>query len=226
MNTVVEYELESEQLVQKMHEVFMSDRPIVGLELNSVFALMAPANLLGMKALDESKQRLPGKFYGLGFFDENAIQEVFKEDVLPNVFKAIHDQLHVIFRLPVKPIYFDSPIVSDGFLQIFLGDQTVKKVIRRIINQISIDDMSYLPPAELQGVLITSMNVSGSKSITSYSEAYNFCAANNVPILIQTDLLNSKVGMGSYTIVKNDGTHSTIVREGFNVNEVKMKLNI
>ncbi len=201
-------------------DVFESSFPIIMIELRSVYGLIAPNTPVGILALNECKQRKPGKHYGS--ITGNAEDLARLAQIPPIPYSELEG---FILRLPVRE---DShPSVSKQNTHQVLFDVPV---VRNFIT--SLEHASNAKPLSLNfchsgyaGPLCTSANMSGdiSGSITLEEDAIHFGRERAIPLLLQTGIKGTK--RGSYPIFSFNGTQFAEERNGPDAAFLLEKLN-
>lgn len=221
-----EISIHDSQAVSETIRVFLTEKPVVMLELPCVYGLIAPCNLRGVSVLDETKLRLPGKTYGSIPGNFNRFVRLASDHVLPPLFKRpINPDSFVssfFIRLRVAEESTSTPTIRNGSHQaLFLSELPFQDFFEKL--EISLrepTDTSLFPGMDYTGVLCTSANISGDSegSITDYDRAITFARERGISLLLRGDGIVSN--SGSYPIFSFEKNTLRVARSGPGIQEL------
>ncbi len=199
--------------------IFRSENPIVMVQLPAVFALFAPPNSRGVKALDEGKSRLPGKNYGSAIGSLSKYFSNFAPNALPPSIKA-GSQLSFMegsfLHTKFTDETFNSSTIRNGtHLGLIMPDGVHRKLYTMLEMLMQADAQSDLYNGKhFTAPICTSANLSGDPlgSITTIDRALAFGESRDIPLFIAYD--GMAADRGSFPIFSVDGSKVKIVRKG------------
>jgi hypothetical protein len=193
------------QDLNALHEieaVFTSDFPVAILEFPKVYGLIAPHSVKGAQAIDQVKQRLPGKYYSSFLGQSQSFQQMIPDDLV-ELYQYINTNISgAFFRIPVTTNIKRPNITScNQTHQYLIESGEIRKFIELIERQMqSIHKHSEIYDHNFQAPIISSLNTSGSISgaIVDREIALKFGINHKVPLFIHTGLICEP--LGSYPI--------------------------
>jgi tRNA A37 threonylcarbamoyladenosine synthetase subunit TsaC/SUA5/YrdC len=209
-------------------EAFASPRPVFLLQLPTVFALVAPPSALGVRCLDEAKQRLPEKTYGSAVGAAEAFHAMALPTALPEFLDAAA-KLEIFqgafVRIAIGQAQEASPTVHGGTHQgLLLGGPH-----RELFVALERSCLGTIEPTLFCGhayaaPLCTSANLSGDPlgSITTWPRARAFALERNIDLVVRAEA--SASGSGSYPIFNLSRNRIRIERHGPLEAEIRARL--
>jgi tRNA A37 threonylcarbamoyladenosine synthetase subunit TsaC/SUA5/YrdC len=216
-----EINLTDHNFLESVIGVFSSDNPVIILEFTGTYGLVAPNSLKGASALDLTKNRLEGKYYGSILGNCEAFSKI-----LPNHFKNNIEEIIEIFkgafvRFEVENKSSNSKVIKDGKHQVLIENPDFRKQIELVelmlMKQHSESDFFL---ENYQGLLCTSANISGDTNgaITDLEQALEFGKAQGVELFVHSGLLIKN--LGSYPSFYIGEEEITIERKGYRDAEI------
>jgi len=221
---MIEIHFNDQDFCKKMVEVFESSFPVVLFEFRNVFGLLATNSLLGVEALNKTKNRLSGKFYGSFSGDLNRFSELIDDEKINNL-ELLNNFVGSFIRVPVKAINKFNPVVNNGLHQTLIEDLPVRKKIAEFETEyLKIKKTSDFFAFNFQAPLCTSANESGDPNggITNKEIALEFGKIKGIPLFVHTDLISD--GLGSYPIFSLLDDKITTHRDGAETQNVLKKI--
>tara|TARA_B110000285_G_C15069248_1_gene586962 strand:- start:8 stop:703 length:696 start_codon:yes stop_codon:yes gene_type:complete len=215
-------------IVMDILRVFNSEKPVIMFQLPSVYTLFAPPTKAGAAALNEVKQRLPGKNYGTAIGGLESFCSMAMEKSLPSELnnpEALKLLTGAFIKINIAPVDFNSVFVRNGTHQGLLLDSPHRDLFMAIEEGL---DLSAEPKLfygnHYAAPLCTSANLSGDPlgSITDWERAYRFAKDRGVAIIIRSEKANG--APGSYPIFHLTPEKVSIKRSGPGEEEIKNKL--
>ena len=216
-----EINLTDHNFLESVIGVFSSDNPVMILEFTGTYGLVAPNSLKGASALDLTKNRLEGKYYGSILGNCEAFSKILpnhvknnKEDII-NIFQGAF----IRFEVPCKSP--ESKAVKDSKHQVLIENPDFRKQIELVelmlMKQHSESDFFL---ENYQGLLCTSANISGDANgaITDLEQALEFGKAQGVALFVHSGLLIKN--LGSYPSFYIGKEEITIERKGYRDAEI------
>jgi len=215
-------------IADEILRVFDSEKPVIMFQLPSVYTLFAPPTKAGATALNEVKQRLPGKNYGTAIGSLNSFSSMAMENTLPSEMsspEALKLLTGAFIKINIAPVDFNSVVVRNGTHQGVLLSAPHRDVFIEIE-----EGLKHAAEPELfygnhcAAPLCTSANQSGDPlgSITDWERAYRFAKDRNVPLVIRSEKANGTAG--SYPIFHLTPEKISVKRSGPGEEEIKRKL--
>jgi hypothetical protein len=189
------------------------------IQLPAVFALFAPPNRKGVKALDKGKSRLPGKNYGSAIgslskyftnFAPNALSPSIKSGSQLSFMNGSF--IHVRFT----DDSFNSPTIRNGtHLGLLMHDGAHRKLFSMLEMLLQAEAEPELYNGKhLTAPICTSANVSGDPlgTITTLDRAMEFGNDRDIPLFVSfNEMVEDR---GSFPIFSLDGRDVKILRKG------------
>ncbi len=216
-----EINLTDPDFAESVFRIFCSDNPVIMLEFTGTYGLVAPNTIKGAQALDRTKERLGGKYYGsiLGNCD------VFRKFLPPYIVNNIEDIIHIFekafIRFDVACRNPNNKVAKDGRHQVLIENpafrKQIEKVELRMIDQLQASDFFI---ENYQGLLCTSANISGhaAGAITNLQQALEFGKERGVELFVHSGLLVQN--MGSYPSFYIGRDEISIERKGYRDSEI------
>lgn len=208
--------------------VFNSAKPVIMFQLPSVYALFAPPTQIGADALNEVKQRLPGKNYGTAIGSLESFGSMAMENSLPNELNspgALKLLTGAFIKINIAPTDFNSVVVRNGTHQGVLLERPHREVFMALEEGLkSKAEPSLFAGKHYSAPLCTSANKSGDPlgSITDWDRAYRFVKDRDIELVIRSEKAHGTPG--SYPIFHLTPGKITIERSGPSEEEIKRKL--
>ena len=199
-------------------EVLRGPRPVFMLELPSVFALVAPPSLVGARALDETKRRLPGKTYGSLIGDMAAFRALTPDSELPEGLRgpgALKVFSGAFMRVVIGPPEARTAAVARGTHQGLLLDGPHRALFIALEEYLRAQaEPALFCGGTYSSPLGTSANWSGDPlgSITTWERALEFARDRELPLVLRCDPESGAAG--SFPIFRLGSGGVTLEREG------------
>jgi hypothetical protein len=188
-------------------------------QLPAVFALFAPPNRKGVKALDAGKSRIPGKNYGSAIGSLSKYFSNFAPNALPSSIK-MGSQLSFLdgsfIHVRFTDDGFNSPTIRNGtHLGLIMPDGVHRKLytMLEMLMQAEAEPDLY-NGKHFTAPICTSANLSGDPlgSITTMERAFAFVESRDIPLFLTYDGMSDD--RGSFPIFSVDGSKVKIIRNG------------
>jgi len=222
-----EIDIQDSSLFEEAMQAF-EENPVILIQFPDVFGLMALPNQIGVNGLNQTKNRLPGKYYGsvIGSAEKFfAMQEDFES--LPYLRGAEDYKLleGSILRLRILSSEVNSAAVFEGTHQSLLfKDGPIRSLFRNLEQAFEpIADSSLFGGRSFSAPLCTSANLSGHKngSIVDLEIAREFGKQKGIPLLIRSESL--PVPGGSFPVLYLQKNGISVQRMGPGLEEIKAK---
>jgi hypothetical protein len=218
----IHIDIDSSSLEEELLKLLNSEFPVFMLQLPPVFALIAPATQKGVNALNNSKSRIPGKYYGSAIGELSKFMSIARKEFLPDIFQGSHHRLDFLessfIRLRVTDENVESPVIKNGTHQGLLLEDSKERSIFRFIENSSNQFFSnpLYHGLHYHAPICTSANESGDPNgaITDYDEAMHFAKDKNIPLIITNKKLIKGSRSGSYPIFSFYKNTYSIQRHG------------
>ena len=204
--------------INEVCNVFQSSRPVFIFEFSGVYGLIASNSIEGVNAINETKKRLPNKFYST-VFGSDAILKNAKQSKLVELKDKLLELFEGSFiRFSVENSEINNPLVCKGTHQSLIK----RPAYRTIFNELEKELSKALEPSPFFSFncfapICSSANISGdpSGSITSKQKALEFAKDRNISLFVHSNLNISE--QGSYPVFSIDGNLQVkIERKGLN----------
>jgi tRNA A37 threonylcarbamoyladenosine synthetase subunit TsaC/SUA5/YrdC len=225
-----ELELSAPNVADVALGVLRSERPVLMLEMSSVYALVAPATALGARALDSAKERLPGKTYGSIIGSLVAFHGLALQARLPSGFGeserlALFEGAFV--RIGVAPPEVSTPVVRQGSHQGLLfpeGDPQRQLAIALEAGLAELAEPELFGGLRCSAPLCSSANLSGDPagSITDEARAAEFARERGVKLWLRG--ASDPSARGSYPIFQLEAEGVTVARDGPGRERIEVRL--
>jgi hypothetical protein len=189
------------------------------IQLPTVQALVAPATALGIRALNETKKRLPQKHYGSAigsaekFFSLAEDYSLSKTLMEPSILKGLQG---AFIRLKVAPTEFSSPVVAQGTHQGLLLQEGAHRAFFQTLEEAfaAHSEPELFAGKTFSALLCTSANLSGDPlgSITEEYRAFQFAKQTGISLWVRSQLKSEK--KGSYPILFFENHTVSVERTG------------
>jgi tRNA A37 threonylcarbamoyladenosine synthetase subunit TsaC/SUA5/YrdC len=215
-----ELELSAPNVADVALGVLRSERPVLMLEMSSVYALVAPATALGARALDSAKERLPGKTYGSIIGSLVAFHGLALQARLPSGFGESE-------RIGVAPPEVSTPVVRQGSHQGLLfpeGDPQRQLAIALEAGLAELAEPELFGGLRCSAPLCSSANLSGDPagSITDEARAAEFARERGVKLWLRG--ASDPSARGSYPIFQLEAEGVTVARDGPGRERIEVRL--
>ena len=204
------------------------ENPVILIQFPDVFGLMAIPNQIGVKGLDQTKNRLPGKYYGsvVGrvekFFGLQEDSERLPFLKGPGDFKLLEGS---ILRVRIDGSEINSAAVCEGTHQSLLFKEgPIRSLFQKLEEAFEpIADSSLFGGRSFSAPLCTSANISGHEngSIVDLDVVRTFGRQKRIPLLIRSESL--PVPGGSFPILTLQKNGISVQRTGPGIEEIKAK---
>jgi tRNA A37 threonylcarbamoyladenosine synthetase subunit TsaC/SUA5/YrdC len=217
----------NDQLLQtRVLEVIHSENPVFMLQLPAVYALVAPSTSIGVAALHQAKQRLPGKLYGSAIGDLSTFLALAIPEKLPDEFRSNPEAAQCMegafLRIKVDPAHVNTPAIHEGSHQgLLLPDGPIRRLFRFIEHEFEDrTDPVVFPGKQYSAPLCTSANISGDPlgSIVDEERAFAFAEQQGISLIVTCQ--EAQHEKGSYPIFYFQGNQATIERQGPRVHDI------
>jgi tRNA A37 threonylcarbamoyladenosine synthetase subunit TsaC/SUA5/YrdC len=219
-NSLYEMDIEDGDLLPVIAKILKRENPVFMLEMPTVYALVAPSTIAGVRAMNNAKRRLPGKVYGsvIGSFSNflklatfKQVNSIFNGDL--SFFSCLEGSF---IRIPVASKNIDTPSINRGTHQGLLLSQGPLRTLFENIEKLSHrqDTSAIFPMANYHAPLCTSANISGDPrgSITDIKQARIFADYANIDLIVRTN--HEEQEKGSYPILSFEGNKISVERQG------------
>ncbi len=192
-----EINLTDPDFAESVVNIFNSDNPVIILEFTGNYGLVAPNTLLGAIALDNSKARLDGKYYGsiLGYCE--AFRKILQSHIESNLQDIISIFERAFIRFDVDCKNPNSKVVKDCRHQVLIENATFRKQIELVeLEMMKIHESSDFFVENYQGLLCTSANISGDPNgaITEIDRVIEFGQSKGIELIVHSGLMKEKLG--------------------------------
>jgi len=209
-------------------EILSSDKPVIMVQLQTVYVLLAPPTRAGVQCLDTAKNRLSGKNYGTAIGSLAKFHAMAMKDTLPKELDSesgLQLLMGAFIRISIANTGFSSAVSRAGTHQGVLLDSPYREVFCGIEEGLSEKrEPGLFNGNEFTAPLCTSANLSGDPlgSITNWNRAYNFGVERGIPLVLRSE--SSKGSLGSYPIFELTRDKIMIDRNGPGEEEIKSRL--
>jgi hypothetical protein len=201
---------------------------VILIQFPEVFGLMALPNQIGVNGLNQTKNRLPGKYYGsvVGSAENFFGMHVYYED-LPYLKGAEDYKLleGCILRLKISGPELNTQSVVEGTHQSLLFKEgPIRSFFRKLEQAFEpIADSSFYGGKVFSAPLCTSANMSGHEngSIVDLEIAREFGKQMGIPLLIRSESL--PVPGGSFPVLYLQKNGISVQRIGPGLEEIKAR---
>ena len=199
-------------------QTFGSARPVFMLQMPSVFALVAAPTTRGVQALDDAKQRLPGKTYGSLIGDLARFHALIALSKVPSEFQdpSMLDHFQGAFvRVPVGTEAERTAVLYEGTHQALLTQGHHRELFAALEAHCAPDAEPGLYCGHFYTApLCSSANRSGAPggSITTLERAEEFAHAREIPLMVLCDPEPGE--LGSYPIFCVHPNRISLARPG------------
>jgi hypothetical protein len=204
------------------------ENPVILIQFPDVFGLMAIPNQIGVNGLNQTKNRLPGKYYGSvvgsaeNFF---GMQEDYED--LPYL-KGVEDYKLLegcILRLKIAGSELNSVAVCEGTHQSLLFKAGPIRSLFQKLEEVfePIADSSLFGGRPFSAPLCTSANLSGHEngSIVDLDVVRTFGRLKGIPLLIRSESL--PVPGGSFPVLYLQKNGISVQRMGPGLEEIRAR---
>ncbi len=222
-----EIDIQDSSVFEEAMQAF-EENPVILIQFPDVFGLMAMPNQIGVKGLDQTKNRLPGKYYGsvVGlvekFFGLQENSERFPFLKGPEDYSLLEGS---ILRLRISGPELNSPAVFEGSHQSLLFKEgPIRSLFRKLERAFEpIADSSFYGGKVFSAPLCTSANISGHEngSIVDLDVVRNFGRQKRIPLLIRSESM--PVPGGSFPVLYLQKNGISVQRIGPSLEEIKAK---
>lgn len=215
-------------VAERVLDALQSAQGVALIELPTVFALFALPTQRGAAALDQAKQRLPGKNYGSVVGDIQRFAGLAVSGSLPTAVADPADWRFLegnFIRLQIGPATLETPAVRGGTHQSLLLPAGPH---RRLFSAIEAEHLGrrheLFGDLQVDAPLCTSANLSGHPegSITRLDKARDFAQLLGLDLLVRQPAHDGE--RGSFTIVSLQGAKARIERRGPGVDALEQAL--
>jgi hypothetical protein len=222
-----EIDIQDSSLFEEVMRAF-EENPVILIQFPEVFGLMALPNQIGVNGLNQTKNRLPGKYYGSvvgsaeNFF---GMQEDYED--LPYLRDAEDYKLleGAILRLKIWGSELNTQLVVEGTHQSLLFKEgPIRSLFRKLEQAFEpISDTSFYGGKVFSAPLCTSANMSGHEngSIVDLEIARAFGKRQGIPLLIRSESL--PVPGGSFPVIYLQNKGISVQRKGPGLEEIKAR---
>ncbi len=222
-----EIDIQDSSLFEVAMQAF-EENPVILIQFPDVFGLMALPNQIGVNGLNQTKNRLSGKYYGSvigsaeNFF---GMQEDFES--LPYLKGADDYKLleGSILRLRISGPEINSAAVFEGTHQSLLFKEgPIRSLFRKLERAFEpIADAGIFGGKSFSAPLCTSANISGHEngSIVDLEIARVFGKQKGIPLLIRSESL--PVPGGSFPVLYLQNNGISVQRKGPCLEEIKAR---
>ena len=185
-------------------EVLSSENPVIMVQLQTVFVLLAPPTRAGVQCLDSTKNRLTGKNYGTAIGSLSRFHAMAMKDSLPKQLDSesgLQLLMGAFIRISIATPDFDSAVSRAGTHQGVLLDSPHREVFCAIEDGLSTrPEPDLFNGHEFTAPLCTSANLSGDPlgSITDWNRASKFAMERGIPLVLRCE--SAQGSLGSYPI--------------------------
>lgn len=211
--------------VDDLVATFLSNFPIALFEFSGIYGLIAVNSIMGCKALNHTKNRLPNKFYGSFPGDDLNLTSVMKDQPKGNLSHFLTHAEGAILRFPVRGKNIPNEVICNGAHQFLVETEEVRLKIKNLEEKL----LKTFPVSDFfehnyQAPLCTSANESGDANggILQLKDALDFGKKKNIPLFIHTGL--RKELSGSYPVISVEKESVELVRSGPRGEEILEKL--
>jgi hypothetical protein len=216
-----EINLTDPDFAESVFTIFCSDNPVIMLEFTGTYGLVAPNTFKGTLALDRTKRRLGGKYYGSILGNCDAFRKILPAHIETNIEDIVSIFERAFIRFDVACRNPNNKVVKDGRHQVLIENpnfrKQIEKVELRIIDQLQASDFFI---ENYQGLLCTSANISGhaAGAITNLQQALEFGKERGVELFVHSGLLIQN--LGSYPSFYIGKDEISIERKGYRDSEI------
>jgi tRNA A37 threonylcarbamoyladenosine synthetase subunit TsaC/SUA5/YrdC len=222
-----EIDIQDSSLFEEAMQAF-EENPVILIQFPDVCGLMALPNQIGVNGLNQTKNRLSGKYYGsvIGSAEKFfGMQEDFER--LPYLKGADDYKLleGSILRLRISGPELNSAAVFEGTHQSLLFKEgPIRSLFRKLERAFEpIADASVFGGKSFSAPLCTSANISGHEngSIVDLEIARVFGKQKGIPLLIRSESL--PVPGGSFPVLYLQNKGISVQRKGPGLEEIKAR---
>lgn len=219
MSGLFELHIDDPRAVPMAIDIFRSARPLIFLQMPSVYTLIAPPTRDGVAMLDQAKLRLPSKSYGSAIGSVQEFHSLAEPNAWPDSLSTPEQLSHLegaFIRLHVARPVFSSSVVRDGTHQGLLLPQGQHRELFSIleVQTLNNQETALFDGKRYAAPLCTSANLSGDPlgSITDETRALNFAKDRELKLWIRCD--STKSAPGSYPIFYFVNNSVSVERNG------------
>lgn len=204
--------------INEVCNVFQSSHPVFIFEFSGVYGLIASNTIEGVNAINETKKRLPNKFYSTVFGNDAILKNARQSKLV-----ELKDKLLELFegsfiRFSVENSEINNPLICNGTHQVLIK----RPEYRAMFNELEIKLSKLLQSSPYfsfnhYAPICSSANISGDPngSITSKQKALEFAKNRNISLFVHSNL--NTLNQGSYPVFSIDENLAIkIERKGLN----------
>ncbi len=211
-----EINLTDNDFVERTLEIFNSDNPVIILEFTGTYGLVSPNTLKGANALDKTKTRLEGKYYGSVLGNCEALRKILPKHIESNLQDIISIFERAFIRFDVDAKNPNSKVTKDSRHQVLIEKAAFRKQIEQVeLLLMQAQGSSDFFTSNYQGLLCTSANISGDPkgAITNFEKVIEFGKSKKIELFVQSGILIKDIG--SYPSFYIGKDNISIERKGY-----------